>query len=152
MKEIKGEKTTTEYYSLWEASDGTKFTDKAECEKYEASAKCVLQTKFNKLIINDEYDAWTLLGGYEDTNILAVKMNTEADKDAVLQYLYLEHPYLAEEQYKKAKETIDSKVETAYSNNDVLLLGKINDDLYVIDARINIVNRLLSLDKTEESK
>ena len=36
MKEILKEKTVA--YTMWEAEDGTQFSDSAECKKYEESA------------------------------------------------------------------------------------------------------------------
>lgn len=42
---------------MYEAIDGTRFYDRAECETYEGSAKCILESRFKKLIIG-EYNGW----------------------------------------------------------------------------------------------
>ena len=49
MKEISVEKTLT--VRKYEAVDGTLFDDKDECQRYENTARCVLLSKYNKLII-----------------------------------------------------------------------------------------------------
>ena len=74
MKEIKKVVTreVKETFTGWEAIDGTFFDDKAECKKYEESAKGVLRGKLAKLIVNKKYNGWELLGGYEDNQILAI--------------------------------------------------------------------------------
>ena len=52
MKAITVTKTIEEVQG-YEASDGTFFTSKEECEKYEKTAKAVISARFKKLIVRD---------------------------------------------------------------------------------------------------
>ena len=147
MKEIKVKVENT--YIKYQAVDGTVFDNKEECDKYEKSAKGVIFGKLKKLIVNDEYDAWTLLGGYEETTIIAVKLKVPSDKDTLLQALFLENSWLlsGSEGAVKRKTEIESIVEQAYKAKDVVLLGQNCDgEYYVINSRQNIINNLLGLD------
>ena len=60
MKEIKTTETI-ERVTGYEAFDKTWFSERAECEKYENSAKAVIAQRFKELIIKelDEYDITT---------------------------------------------------------------------------------------------
>ena len=49
MKEVTKEKV--QKYTVYEALDGTEFHDKAECEKYEESAKGVVKARIAKLTV-----------------------------------------------------------------------------------------------------
>jgi len=49
MKEVTKEKI--QKYAMYEALDGTEFHDKAECQKYEESAKGVIRARIAKLIV-----------------------------------------------------------------------------------------------------
>ena len=54
MKAIKEERKYT--VEVFEAVDGTRFSDKAECEVYERSAKGLLLSKYNKLVVKKSSD------------------------------------------------------------------------------------------------
>ena len=71
MKEITKERV--QKYTVYEALDGTEFNDKAECEKYDESAKGVLMARIAKLIVG-KGDAWDIMGGYEDHDVVGFKM------------------------------------------------------------------------------
>ena len=152
MKEIKTERTV--YDIMYEAVDGTTFRSQEECAKYEESALGVLRAKLKKLIVNDQYDGWELMGGNEDNKILAVKMETEEDKDTVLQNYYLDQPWILKDGNNNThKERLEKCVEQAYKEQDVILFGVNCDDcLYLIDTRYNIIDRLNKLDQKEETK
>lgn len=49
IKEEKIEQTIYEVKKTYVANDGTEFKDLEECEKYEESSKCVINSMFNKL-------------------------------------------------------------------------------------------------------
>ena len=53
MKEIKKERQKIEIYTLYEAVDGTKFTDKEACEAYEKTISCIIRSKVMKLIVSE---------------------------------------------------------------------------------------------------
>lgn len=147
MKEIKKLKTKAEEIIKWEAIDGTIFSDKEECEKYEESALCILKARLKKITVNVG-DAWDLMGGYDDHSVWAIKMNTREDVQTVEQFMLLTHSWWSE----LFKEDFIDKVEKAFLNNDLILLG-INGEaeFYYINTRQGIINNLLNLDKDESS-
>ena len=153
MKEITKERTKVERYEIYQAVDGTEFNTQQDCINYEASAKGVLRGRLKEFIVNDQYDCWDLMGGNEDNQCLAIVVPTEEAKDIILQNYYLDQSWILESSTPTHKERIDKAVQQAYENNDVILFGlNCDDDLYLIDTRMNIINRLYSLDKKEEKK
>ena len=151
MKEVIKERTNVEKYTVYEAVDGTQFTRKEDCEKYDNSAKGVLRGKLKALIVNDEYTGWDLMGGNDDSTIIAVKVPTEADIDIVLQNYYFDQPWILNDGNQNSKAKIVLAVNQAYREQDVLLFGfNCDDELYFIDTRNNIIDRLNKLDKKEE--
>jgi len=151
MKEITKERTKVEKYIVYEAVDGTEFDFKEDCEAYDNSAKGVLRGKLKALIVNDEYNGWDLMGGNEANTIIAVKVTTEADIDVVLQNYYLDRPGILMDENQESKAKLILAVNQAYREQDVILFGfNCNDDLYLIDTRNNIIDRLNKLDKEEK--
>ena len=151
MKEITKERV--QKYTVYQAVDGTEFSLKEDCEQYDNSAKGVLRGKLKDLIVNDEYNSWDLMGGNEEDAIIAVKIPTEADIDIVLQNYYLNHPWILEDCHKATKDKLILAVNQVYREQDVILFGiNCNDNLYLIDTRNNIINRLNNLDKKEEKE
>ena len=67
MKELKRTVTTESVYG-YEANDGTFFSSKEECQKYEQSARFVIRNMAKSMIVRDS-DCDSLFGGfnYEDT-------------------------------------------------------------------------------------
>ena len=153
MKEITKERTKVEKYVVYQAVDGTEFNSREDCEAYDNSAKGVLRGKLKALTVNDEYNGWDLMGGNEDNDIIAVKVPTEADIDIVLQNYYLDQSWILKDGRKEFRNKVILAVNQAYKEQDVILFGiNCDDDLYFIDTRHNIVNRLNNLDKKEEDK
>jgi hypothetical protein len=139
MKEVKKERT--ESYTVYQAVDGTEFHEKSECEKYERSAHGVLRARITKLTTGRE-NAWNLMGGMEDHDIIGVKMNTESDLKDIQQFLVLENSYYS---FDKTKEIFDI-MEKAYNNNDIILFGiNCDGDYYFINSRQNIIDNLNTL-------
>ena len=152
MKEITKERTITEKYTVYQAVDGTEFNSKEDCEAYDNSAKGVLRGKLKALTVNDEYNGWDLMGGNEDNPIIAVKVPTEEDIDIVLQNYYLDQPWILNNSPVHL-EKVKNAVNQAYKEGDIVLFGiNCDDELYFIDTRNNIINRLNNLDKKEEEK
>ena len=136
MKEVKKERT--ENYTVYQAVDGTEFHEKSECEKYERSAHGVLRARITKLTTGRE-NAWDLMGGMEDHDIIGVKMTTGSDLKDIQQFLVLENSYYS---FDKTKEIFDI-MEKAYNNNDILLFGiNCDGDYYFINSRQNIIDNL----------
>ena len=154
MKEI--QKKREDYDTWYEATDGTEFNSPEECRKYEESALGVIRSKIAKLIVYDTRkisgeDAWTVMGGCDDHDIVAVKMNTSTDLDLVKQWLLLECPYYNSEGREELKAKRFEIFEDAYNNGDVLIFGMNCDgEGYFINSRQNIINKLSSFDRPKE--
>ena len=150
MKEIIREHTHIEKYTVYQAVDGTEFREKEECIKYDNSARGILRGSLKPLIVNDKWNGWDLMGGNEDNQVIAVKVPYESSIDIVLQNYYLDHPWILQETHTSMKEKLVNAVNQAYKEQDVVLFGiNCDDELYLIDTRYNIIDRLNKLDKEE---
>ena len=156
MKEIIKDKTIVEHYTVYQATDGTEFSSPEECRKYEESALGVIRSKIAKLIVYDTRkisgeDAWTIMGGCDDHDIVAVKMRNAADLDVVKQWLLLECPYYNSEGREELKAKRFEIFEETYNNGDVLIFGiNCDNEGYFINSRQNIIDKLSSFDKPKE--
>lgn len=153
MKKITKEHTKVEEYVMYQATDGTEFKTQEECAEYEASARGVLRGRLKEFIVNDRYNCWDLLGGDEENQCLAIVVPTEEAKYVILQNYYLDQAWILKPDNSKHKERVDNAVQKAYENNDIILFG-INCDgnLYLIDTRMSIINRLNNLDKKDDTE
>lgn len=154
MKEIKTEIVRKDYTYQYESFDGQLFDTKKECEKYEKSAEGVLKLKFQDLVVAKE-NAWDLMRGYEDNDVIAVKLTKEEDKDTVLQLYLLLNPYYTRDDIndnqKKWLEQYKSYINEAYENKDLLLMGiNCEGDYYFIGTRNHIVEKLKNFGKTKK--
>jgi hypothetical protein len=148
MKEITKERV--QKYTVYQAVDGTEFNTVEECQKYDNSAKGVLRGKLKDLIVNDKYNGWDLMGGDEEHAIIAVKVPTEADIDVVLQNYYIDNPWILQDGREEFRNELILAVNQAYREQDVVLFGiNCDADLYCIDTRKNIIDRLNKLDRKE---
>lgn len=97
MKAIKNVKTVEEIVG-YEACDGTRFTTKEECEKYENTARAVIRGRFKKLVVKEmEGIDISHKGGYfpvsgidEDWFYALVEINNEDDLKAAQMYNEIE--------------------------------------------------------------
>jgi len=143
MKEVTKEKV--QKYTMYEALDGTEFNDKAECEKYEESAKGVIRARIAKLIVG-KANEWDLLAGCDDHEVIGIKMQTGRDLEYVKQFLMIECTWYNNNPV--ARDEIFGIMEKAYNNDDIVLFGiNCDGDYYWINARQNIIDNLISLDK-----
>lgn len=148
MKKVEKQRTTT--YEMWQATDGTEFSSKEECQKYEESAKGVLRERFKKLVVAEE-NAWDLLYGYEDNTVYAVKLETTEDVETLLQLYILENPHITGEQYKDYLAKYTAMATSARCNNDLLLMGEnCEGDLYFMNTRNAIIGKLEHLGEKED--
>ena len=146
MKEVIKERTNVEKYKVYQAPDGTEFMNYEERRKYEDSALGVVRGNIAKLIVGRTDDAWELMGGNDDSSVIAIKMNCAADVDLVKQLFLLEHPYYNETERKELKQKKFDIIEDAYNNNDVVLFGiNCDGDYYFINSRQNIIDNLNNL-------
>ena len=152
MKEITKEQTTTSTYTVYVATDGTEFHDAAECKKYEQSAAGVIRAKVSKLIAGDtrntEENAWTLMGGDEEHDVIALTMENFTDLDTVKQFLLYECPWYNSDQCAERKKEIFNIIDVAYKNEDAILFGiNIDGNYYFINSRQNLINNLSKFGK-----
>ena len=154
MKEIKKEIIRKDYTYQYESFDGNLWDTKEECEKYEKSAEGILKLKFQDLIV-DKQNAWDLMRGYKDNDVIGVKLTKEEDKDTVLQlYLFL-NPHLLNdsERYKEYLEQYKSYINEAYENKDLLLMGiNCEGDYYFIGPRNKFIDNLKNFGKPVKSE
>lgn len=144
MKKL--EKDLITKYTVFQAVDGTEFSQKEECEKYEKSALGVLRGKIKKFVVCELKDAWTFMGGYDDHQVIAIKPQIEADVDTILQWYYLEHPDILKNYRESEKENFEEVITEAWKNDDVILFGiNCEKEYYFINSRQNIINNLNSL-------
>lgn len=82
MTELKTKKTIEEVYG-YQATDGTIFPSREECEKYEKTAANVINTRFKSLMVGGEpfpeYQIWESFGGGSDEYEYAVIEMKNAD-------------------------------------------------------------------------
>ena len=148
MKEVTKEKV--QKYTVYEALDGTQFHDKAECEKYEQSAKGVIMARIAKLTVG-KANEWDLLAGSDEHEVIGIKMQTGRDLEYVKQFLLMECSWYNNNTIGRDK--IFDIMEKAYDNDDIVLFGiNIDGDYYWINSRQNIINNLMNLDKKEDEK
>lgn len=145
MKKVIRDKVVkvTEY----EAVDGTVFQSETECKEYELTAKAVLGSRVKKLEI-ETTDMMTLLCGDSDTKVHAYRIINEKEADIILQFLYIQNPYLLEDaDHCKARVAeIESIVETAWKATGIVLLAETYDNgWYFVDSLQNIISRLNEL-------
>ncbi len=146
MKEVTKEKV--QKYTVYEALDGIEFHDKAECEKYEQSAKGVIRARIAKLIVG-KANEWDLLAGSDEHEIVGIKMQTDKDLEYVKQFLLMECTWYNNNPVERDK--IFDIIEKAYDNEDIVLFGiNYDGDYYWINSRQNIVNNLINFGKKEE--
>lgn len=140
MKEVQKEKV--QHYTVYQAVDGTEFSNREECEKYESSARGVVLNRFSKLVIDDTHNEYSLFGGDEEHNVYAVTLNEEKDKDTVLQLFFLDQPHM---QGSDSKWMIAMKelVERAYVQKEILLMETNCDgEFYFVDTVESIIKKL----------
>lgn len=143
MKEI--QKETKQYVTVYEAVDGTEFTSKEECKKYEESAKCVLMAKYSKLVTKSDTE-WELFGVGSDESIVdVVRLNDEQDVNMILQLIVLENPTTSSKQPEWLIEK-DKRLTTALKEDSPVFIGRgyEQDCFYLSTTAFEIVNKLNS--------
>lgn len=149
MKTIKEERTYT--VEVYEAIDGTIFQDKAECEKYEESAQCLLLSKYNKLVIKRVVE-YNIFGcGSEDGYIDIVKILCREDIDIIMQTLGVINPHMLKDGNKEKYDKYQDILEKACSENDLVFIyrGYDNDGFWIegtLSDRISNIAKVCGYD------
>lgn len=89
MQEIKKPKTV--YETKYIASDGTEFSVKEECAKYEESLECVLLTGLKSLIVKKTSECALFGTGSGDDCVIAIRLNDAEGKAKLMNYLSHEY-------------------------------------------------------------
>lgn len=134
MKIVKEEKKYT--VEVYEAIDGTVFSTKEECIKYEETAQCVIRKKFNDLIEHSSDECSLFNCGSDDYIIDFVKPNTQDTANIIMQMLEL---------YNANDDRARKLIKEAQENSDYLLIGHNSYDkdyYYIWDTRTNILNNI----------
>lgn len=143
MKEI--QKETKQYVTVYEAVDGTEFTSKEECKKYEESAQCVLMAKYSKLVTKSDTE-WELFGvGSNESIVDVVRLNDEQDVNMILQLIALENPNISSKQPEWLIEK-DKRLTTALKEDSLVFIGRgyEQDCFYLCTTEFEMVSKLNS--------
>lgn len=90
MQEVK--KPRTVYDTKYVASDGTEFSTREGCIKYEESLECVLLTGLKSLIVGEMSECSIFDTGNDDDGcVVAIRMKDGADKVKLMNYLSHEY-------------------------------------------------------------
>lgn len=134
MKQISVPITT--YREHFEATDGTQFDTKEECQKYESSAKCALLSRYKKLAVNRDTE-YNLIGyGSDDSNVEICVVNSMDDVNIILQLVALYGSNITDEKR--------NSVIRAMENKELLLIyrGYNNDGFYVESTKEELIERI----------
>ena len=133
MKQIEVEKIIKE--SKYEAIDGTLFSNKDECVKYENSAKVVLLAKYNKLVVKSDTEYNIFHCGSDDCYVDLVKVNNTEDIKNIMQLFALYNPHTAStESNVSERMTICEK---ALHTDDILFVHRgYEDDSFWIESTL----------------
>lgn len=145
MKTVEITKEVKSY--KYEAVDGVQFDDREECIKYENSAKCVLLTKYNELIVKHEISEYSICDfGSEDYAMDIIKLRNEKDIDIVMQLYALYNPH---DSYRKYDKVNKEKCIKALKENDFIFIGRndcCGDDVFRIEfSRNDLINGINKL-------
>lgn len=126
MKIVKIDKIHT--IEEYEAIDGTRFPDKAECEIYEKSARCLLLSKYNKLVIKKETEYNIFACGSEDGYVDIVKILCREDIDVIMQTLGIINPHMLQDGNKERYNKYQDILIKAWNENDLVFIFRGYDD------------------------
>lgn len=142
MKIVKVDKIHT--IEEYEAIDGTRFPDKAECEIYERSAKCLLLSKYNKLVIKKDFEFNIFGCGSEDGYVDIVKLHDKKDIDVIMQTLGVINPHMLKDNNKEKYDKYQDILEKACSEDDLVFIFRgCEDDGFWIEGTLS--NRIYNI-------
>lgn len=105
MKKVEKERKIQE--TIFVAVDGTEFQYESECSEYEKTVRCVLNARYEKLVVrrSDEWETFRV--GCEDNVIDFIRIKDEKDIDTVTElYVYLNG--LSDKKCDRAQEFMSS--------------------------------------------
>lgn len=142
MKQLEITKTSIEL--RYEAIDGTVFIDHKECELYENSAKCVMLSKYVKLIVKSdtEYNIYGV--GSEDYTIDVIKFKSENEIDLIMNLFILYNQYCSKDYDRVNK--IRAELTKAFRKQQFFFIGRgyEGDTFWPLDSLNNVLEHIVS--------
>lgn len=134
MKPVEIEKITK--VTHYEATDGTTFTTKEECAKYEESAKCVLLSRYKGMIVKQTNEYAFCEAGSEECELDIVKLKDSSSVNIIMQLYYY---YNTGDYAKTHAESIEKSCARALEEDDFLIIyrGDSYDDRFWIRGTRN---------------
>lgn len=155
MKTIQKEKVQKSFYDVFVANDGTEFTSREECQKYENSAWGVMMAKIKPLIVEETCEEGIFGFGSCDHIVWVMKPTTQNDVDAILQAYVMNSPYLMEpDGGQQHVERARHLLQRAVSENDVIFVGRgyEMDSFWFVGTRNSMKEELDKFANVEEKK
>lgn len=142
------EKITEIKETFYKATDGTLFEEREECLKYESSARCVLLTRYENLVIKtlSEGEVFGCTGSDYEIDICKVK--DDRDIDIILQLHKLYCSSISIDSLKDIKEKLETSI-----NCGAVLIGRgynREETFWFITTTNNLVERIKSLETTNK--
>lgn len=151
MEIISREKVEKKYFNVYVANDGTEFSDRDQCEKYEESAMGVLMSKIKPLMVR-EITTEDIHGyGSSDETVQIFKVESQEDADALLQTYFLTHDIkkdCTESWVIRAKDLI----QRALNDKEMLFVsrGYEMDSFWIIGTQASMKESIDSICKKKE--
>ena len=139
MKEIKKEIQKVEYKTVFVATDGTEFPDKAECEKYEKSAKGVLMAKYAPMVVKTISEDSLFGVGCEDDVIEIIFVKNQSVVDLLLQIFLVENPHYMKDDWKENLDKVTSQLNNSIGDFLVIGRGYDGDGFWFYGSRKEII-------------
>lgn len=106
----------------YRAVDGTVFSNKEECIKYEDSAKCLLFSKYKPLVVHKDIVEEEIFGtGSEEYGYDIIKLRKKEDIDVIMQLHYLIN---GSDSYRRYNDSIKELCTKALEEDDFLFIGR----------------------------
>lgn len=150
MKEVVIEKIVKE--TQYEAIDGTIFINREECINYDNTARAVLLSKYNKLVLKRMSEYALFSCGSDDYEIEIISVNNSEDIKTVMQLVGLESPYLLKKEHQNKYTKYMETLEYALKNNDLIFIyrGYQNDNFCIdgtLKSRLEHITNACKIDK-----
>lgn len=140
----------------FKATDGTLFCDEEGCRKYEATLECIVQSRYNKLVVKNTDACDLFYFGSDENYIDIVFIKDDKDKEAVIQQDFLQFDKMTEYARTRADEIYSKLVvgeynliDRGYEHDRAYPLGTIDD---IISNIRKYYDRLMSDVKKEEKE
>lgn len=133
----------------YKAIDGEIFNSKEECAKYEDTAKCLINSKYKKLVVGTISEYGLINFGSDEAEIDYIKITKEQDIDVIIQKLCICNPYYLTEQAKESINKYRDLCLKALKNKDYILVntGYQGDTFFFVGTFSSIIDNFKELKK-----